>query len=150
MLYHKGVDEQRALAEARRVLKPGGHILITDCAIPWLWSNHDEAMGAKRRYYKHELEQLVKEAGFTIRRSSYIFFATFLLFVAVRLLARIIPALPASLPAGTAGGPPKHFVSMPHPVVNRILIALLGVEATLLRWVNFQVGSSVLVFGQKA
>lgn len=135
VLYHKGVDERVALLEARRVLKSGGYVLITDCAIPWLWGPHDKVMGAKRRYYKHKIEKFIEEAGFTIHRSSYIFFTMFPLFVVARLFAKIMQ--------------PKHFVSLPHPVVNRILIAILKVEAVVFRWVNFPIGSSVLVLGQK-
>lgn len=135
VLYHKKIDERRALAEAYRVLKTGGYLVVTDCAMPWLWGSHDEVMHAKRRYYKYELEKLVEEAGFTILRSSYIFFFTFPLFVAARALAQVIP--------------PTHFVSLPHPVVNRILIELLKVEAALFLWVNFPIGSSVLVLGRK-
>lgn len=135
VLYHRNVNESRALSEAYRVLKPGGTLLVTDCAIPWLWSVHDEAMGAKRRYFKHELKNIVEGAGFMVRRSSYIFFFTFPLFVAARLFARVIPS--------------KHFVSTPHFVANRILFSIIKWEAVLLRWVNFPIGSSVLFLGRK-
>lgn len=135
VLYHKSVDERHTLAEVHRVLKPGGYVLITDCAIPWLWGPHDEAMGAKRRYFKHELKKMVEDAGFIVRRSSYIFFFTFPLFVAARLFARVLPS--------------KHFVSIPHFAVNRILFSIIKLEAVFLQWVNFPIGSSVLLLGRK-
>ncbi len=37
-------DDDAALVEWRRVLKPNGHLLITVPAYQWLWSEHDESL----------------------------------------------------------------------------------------------------------
>jgi SAM-dependent methyltransferase len=55
------VDNPRTLLiEARRVVKPGGFLIITVPAHQWLWSSHDELVGHVQRY---EGEQLVDELG---------------------------------------------------------------------------------------
>ena len=48
VLYHKKIQMQEIFLEIARVLKPQGSILITDSALPHLWSTHDTAMHARR------------------------------------------------------------------------------------------------------
>jgi 2-polyprenyl-3-methyl-5-hydroxy-6-metoxy-1,4-benzoquinol methylase len=43
------------LQEAYRVLKPGGHIVVTEPAFMFLWSNNDVINDHKRRYAAKEL-----------------------------------------------------------------------------------------------
>ena len=44
-------------------LKPGGKILITVPAFPWMWSAHDVVNHHKRRYTRGTLKALVRDAG---------------------------------------------------------------------------------------
>src|SRR5438046_8893609 len=51
VLYHRDVsDDQSALGEMARVLRPGGHVVISDSALGVLRGRHDEAMHGARRY----------------------------------------------------------------------------------------------------
>jgi ubiquinone/menaquinone biosynthesis C-methylase UbiE len=130
VLYHKNVRETQALKEAYRVLKPGGYLLITDCAIPQLYSNHDSTMGAKYRYTKTTLSHFITNAGFSILRTQYIFTSVFPFFVFSRLFM------------------PSEHIIQPPLFLNTLLIALLRAEATF-PTISLLPGSSLLVLAQK-
>jgi SAM-dependent methyltransferase len=62
---------ERGLAEIRRILKPGGLLLLTVPADPKLWSDRDARLGHFRRYRLAELKAAVRAAGFEILTASY-------------------------------------------------------------------------------
>lgn len=64
-------DDAKALAEIGRVLKGGGHLVITVPALMLLWSAHDEAYHHRRRYTRAELAGKLEAAGFTVERITY-------------------------------------------------------------------------------
>ncbi|MBC7630840.1 bifunctional 2-polyprenyl-6-hydroxyphenol methylase/3-demethylubiquinol 3-O-methyltransferase UbiG [Aeromicrobium sp.] len=59
-------DDATVAQEIKRVLKPGGSVLIAVPADPRLWSDHDVAVSHVRRYTRESLSKLFEEAGFTI------------------------------------------------------------------------------------
>jgi SAM-dependent methyltransferase len=60
-----------ALAEFRRVLRPGGVLVINLPAYMWMWSYHDDAVGTTHRYVRGEFDAMLTEAGFVERRFTY-------------------------------------------------------------------------------
>lgn len=56
-------DDRSAVAEIRRVLRPGGHLVVTVPVDMRLWSAHDEAVGHVRRYARPEVIALLRGAG---------------------------------------------------------------------------------------
>lgn len=70
VLYHLE-DDTAALSEFFRVLKPGGLVVINVPAYPWLWSYHDVATHAKRRYGRAELLEKIAAAGFAAVRARH-------------------------------------------------------------------------------
>ena len=62
-------DDLAALAEFRRILKPGGHAVITVPAYQFLWSEHDLALMHRRRYVASQIGDLADRAGFRRIRS---------------------------------------------------------------------------------
>jgi len=65
------VDDAAALSELRRVLKPGGRLLLYVPAFMILYSAMDRRIGHLRRYRKGPLAHLVERSGFTVRDVRY-------------------------------------------------------------------------------
>ena len=112
-------DDGKALAEIKRVLRPGGYGIITVPAHKWLWSAHDIALEHLRRYNSGELRGKLKATGFRIVRFSYAVSLMFPALIGFRIFRRLTP-----------GGrkPQTEFLKVP-PLASRMLIAMLHWEA---------------------
>jgi SAM-dependent methyltransferase len=88
VLEHVEADRE-ALASIARKLKPGGRILITVPAHPWMWSAHDEVNHHKRRYTRKTLRRVVSEAGLKLELMTWFNSLLFPLAAAARLAGRI-------------------------------------------------------------
>jgi ubiquinone/menaquinone biosynthesis C-methylase UbiE len=71
VLCHGKVDQQAALAEFRRVLAPGGVLVLNLPAFRWMFSAHDRAVHTTRRYTRAEVAALLTGAGFRVVRVRY-------------------------------------------------------------------------------
>jgi SAM-dependent methyltransferase len=61
-------DDGLALRELRRVVKPGGWLVLTVPAYPALWSTHDEVNHHYRRYTRKSLRAAAVGAGWHVAR----------------------------------------------------------------------------------
>lgn len=69
---HAGIhDVTRAAAEAYRVLRPGGVLIINLPAYPALLSQHDRAVANVRRFRKSDTVALLTNAGFTVEETRH-------------------------------------------------------------------------------
>ncbi len=71
VLCHAAVDPAAALAELRRVLRPGGRLLLNLPAYGWLLSTHDRRVHNTRRFTARAAQTMVAAAGFGGVRARY-------------------------------------------------------------------------------
>ena len=131
------IDEpEPVVVELARRLQAGGWFIATVPAFMSLWTTHDDLNRHHRRYRRHELEDLARQADLDIVRSRYFFS-----WVAVPkwLLARAERIFPRS------PRPPR----VPPTPVNSAAYALSRLEQLLLARVPAPFGSSALVIARR-
>ena len=133
-------DDLGALDEFQRVLRPEGLLLVSVPAYRFLWSEHDEALLHRRRYVASELHIKLTRAGFRVLKRSYAVFFAFFPIVLYRLFRGLVPKDPLA--------PKASYVRLP-AVLNRLLIALLRLEAWMIGAINLPWGTSLVVLAQK-
>lgn len=136
VLYHRGVpDEGVALAEARRVLRPGGRLLLRLPAFELLRGKHDRAVHGRRRYTAADVRGLLAAQGLCVERLSYVNSLLLPLPLAQRGLERLLPAVARD----------ESDLTMPAPALNEALRWPMAAEAAwLARGGSFPAGLSVI------
>lgn len=130
-------DDENALKEIYRVLKPQGVAIIAVPAFMFLWGITDVISHHYRRYTLSELRKKIEDRRFSIIRSSY--FNTFLFpFIAlVRLAARQLHI------------PMKSEASEGKGLINYVFFLIFYVESILFRYISFPFGVSAIVICKK-
>lgn len=133
-------DDRLALRELRRVVAPGGRLLVTVPAYQWLWSSHDIVNHHHRRYKRATLLAAAQDAGWHLISSTH--FNSLLLpaAIAARGLERLRPRTPAD---GTSD------LDRTPRLLNSVLQRPLNLEARVIgRGRRIPAGLSLLaVFG---
>jgi len=134
-------DEQKAITEMFRVLKPGGFALVNVAAMNVLRGDHSVLSREIRRYSRGDLRARLEAAGFGIVRLTYTNFTLFLPLALSRTLQRR-RGLRNEADA-------KHEIAVPLAPVNAALSAVMWAESMWLRLFNAPVGSSLLCLARK-
>ncbi len=137
--------EHAALDELRRVLAPGGRLLLSVPAYQWAWTGFDVENGHHRRYTRLRATQAVERSGLVVDRATYAFMSVFPAFTAERLVRRVRERLDGAAHA------PADVVGVPQVSarVERMLMLLTRLDERLLHDRNLPFGSSVFVAATK-
>lgn len=125
-------DDERALREAHRALRPGGVAVISVPALPWLWSRRDEMAGHLRRYSRQSLFALLDRTGFSVDD-----------WTAYQCLLLPLVALSRLQPWARASG--LAHEDRPGRVVNHVLGWINEVELAIGSAARWPVGSTLVV-----
>ncbi len=135
-------DEEAAIAEMYRVLRPGGALIVNVAAMALLKGDHSILGGEVHRYTRSELRSRLERAGFRTARITYTNAFLFPITAAVRVVQRL-----RGLKTGDQNQ--GDFYVPPGPV-NALLSGALALESAFVAaGVNMPVGSSLLCLARK-
>ena len=80
-------EDKQAMEGLKKMLKPGGKIILTVPAHQWLWSRDDVLAGHKKRYTKAELKEVFDSCGLQSILLTY-FFIFILPFLFLRTIVK--------------------------------------------------------------
>jgi SAM-dependent methyltransferase len=124
-------DDLASLRAIHMRLKPGGALLLTVPANPWMWSAHDAAHHHFRRYTKKQLEELFLRSGLEVQLLSYFNTLLFPLVAAARVVGKVTRKDSAD-------------DKLPSVPVNAMLNSIFGLEAGLLGRLPMPFGVSLV------
>lgn len=136
-------DDERAISEVCRVIRPGGLLALTVPAFQSLWSDHDVINHHKRRYRRQQIRKLLGE-GFSIELLSH--YNTHLLPIAVtvRMLKKLEMALfPAAVRQVKA-----ENTYLPRSI-NSLFASIFGSELFWLKRGSLPVGLSIICIARR-
>jgi len=139
-------DDHAALAELRRVMRPGGLLIISVPAYKLLWTYWDDILGHRRRYTTGMMRDVVERAGLRVRKVSYSNTLILVPVVGVRILKSLLNR--AAEARGESKDPETDFMPVPK-WLNSALIRYYQWEARTLRRRALPFGLSVVCVAQR-
>ena len=129
-------DDAGSLKAIRKLLKPGGALLLTVPANKWMWSAHDVAHHHFRRYSKGELGRLLSAAGYEVQLHSYFNSLLFPLVAAARIVGKL-------------RGNESADDAMPGAKVNAALEQIFSLESGLIGRIPMPFGVSLVAVARR-
>ena len=134
-----GIDEQKAVRELHRVLRPGGQLIMNLAAFDFLRGSHDAATNMARRYTRPRLARLLDHAGFTRHRMTYWNMSLMPAVAAVRLASRRAARKPDV----------RSDLKPIWPPLNAALAAIAHAELAISRTIPLPFGTSLFAVARK-
>jgi SAM-dependent methyltransferase len=129
-------EDTVALAEAARVLRPGGIVVLFTPAYMWMWGRQDRISHHQRRYTQSVLR---KRIPLTLRVEKISYFNTFL-FPLIALIRVFTETFHLQLPDENR---------MNAPWVNRICATIFGWEVPVVSRISLPFGVSLMLVAKK-
>jgi ubiquinone/menaquinone biosynthesis C-methylase UbiE len=142
VLYCREVsNDEHALAEFARILRPGGWAFVRLPALPILRGPHDTVVHGVRRYTASVIRAKIVRAGLAPHRLTYLNSVLLPLIFLIRQTQKLSPRL---------GNSARSDLRASHPIIDRILFNVLKLEA---HWIasgrGFPAGVSVMCLAIK-
>lgn len=132
-------DDTKAIKTITNLLVPGGRLILTVPAYPWLFSYWDTMSGHYRRYSQHQLLNLINKSKLALTKITYLY--SFLIPIA-------IPFRVIRHQFFKHKPPPSDLIKL-HPLINKFLFSLAIIEQRIRSHVKLPFGLSLLCIAEK-
>jgi SAM-dependent methyltransferase len=148
VLYHQWMtDDQAIINGAARLLRPGGHLLLTEPAFAAMMRHHDRLDMGKRRYRLSDFRRFFETAGLGYRSGQYFNALAVPACLALALRDRLW-SRPAEGEGDDESGPAGEM-AVPAAPLNEAVHRYMGIESRVLGALSIPVGVTLIAVARK-
>jgi SAM-dependent methyltransferase len=134
-------DDSSVLKQLKRSASQKHLLLVSVPACPFLYGRHDKILHHYRRYSRDMLKRCLTDGGYRVLHMSYFMFLLFPLALLDRLRDQVSSVLGKERETVNLGIVP--------PLLNKILVGALRLEALLGKYVSFPIGLWLFALAEK-